>query len=425
MKVYMETLGCPKNFNDTQVAKGIMAQNGIEIVEEIQGADVMILNTCGFINDAKKESIDRIFELAEYREAGKKLVVSGCLSERYSKDLVDEMPEVDAFIGVNEYQNLPAILKEIDSLSKEINEIIEATEIRIYSSDIVSLEESIESTIDKIHELNDTQKINEYMKKIDEYMDTKTEKTGTESNNSYIKTLADQKSTLESKLIETSEIMNSPAAGLISYRIDGQEEILTVNDSKDFSYVTKDVLDSVQIKSGSLIPINTEQGKIVDNFEAYVAVYMETERATFAEIGEKVKLRIASTTVVDAEIIAVNPGMNENERILVFKITDDIEKYLEYRKVQIDVIWWEYSGLKVSNSAIIEEEGKTYVLRKKLGLIEKIYVKVLRQNESYSIVDNYEDVELLEMGYTEDEIKDMNQIKLYDRIVVNENVKNK
>ena len=263
------------------------------------------------------------------------------------------------------------------------------------------------------------------MKKIDEYMDTKTEKTGTESNNSYIKTLANQKSALESKLIETSEIMNSPAAGLISYRIDGQEEILTVNDSKDFSYVTKDVLDSVQIKSGSLIPINTEQGKIVDNFEAYVAVYMETERATFAEIGEKVKLRIASTSVVDAEIIAVNPGINENERILVFKITDDIEKYLEYRKVQIDVIWWEYSGLKVSNSAIIEEEGKTYVLRKKLGLIEKIYVKVLRQNESYSIVDNYEDVELLEMGYTEDEIKDMNQIKLYDRIVVNENVKNK
>ena len=317
------------------------------------------------------------------------------------------------------------ILKEIDSLSKEINEIIEATEIRIYSSDIVSLEESIESTIDKIYELNDTQKINEYMKKIDEYMDTKTEKTGAESNNSYIKTLADQKSALEAKLIETSEIMNSPTAGLISYRIDGQEEILTVNDTKDFSYVTKDVLDSIQIKSGSLIPINTEQGKIVDNFEAYVAVYMETERATFAEIGEKVKLRIASTSVVDAEIIAVNPGANENERILIFKITDDIEKYLEYRKVQIDVIWWEYSGLKVSNSAIIEEEGKTYVLRKKLGLIEKIYVKVLRQNESYSIVDNYEDIELLEMGYTEDEIKEMNQIKLYDRIVVNENVKKK
>lgn len=114
MKVYMETLGCPKNFNDTQVAKGIMVNGGIEIVDEIESADVMILNTCGFINDAKKESIDRIFELADYKEMGKKLIVSGCLSERYSKDLVDEMPEVDAFMGVNEYEKLPEILNQLE-----------------------------------------------------------------------------------------------------------------------------------------------------------------------------------------------------------------------------------------------------------------------------------------------------------------------
>lgn len=114
MKVYMETLGCPKNFNDTQVAKGIMVNGGIEIVDEIESADVMILNTCGFINDAKKESIDRIFELADYKEMGKKLIVSGCLSERYSKDLVGEMPEVDAFMGVNEYEKLPEILNQLE-----------------------------------------------------------------------------------------------------------------------------------------------------------------------------------------------------------------------------------------------------------------------------------------------------------------------
>ena len=75
----------------------------------------MILNTCGFINDAKKESIDRIFELAEYKDCGKKLIVSGCLSERYSKDLVEEMPEVDGFIGVNEYEKLPEILGKLEN----------------------------------------------------------------------------------------------------------------------------------------------------------------------------------------------------------------------------------------------------------------------------------------------------------------------
>lgn len=315
------------------------------------------------------------------------------------------------------------ILKEINSLSKEINEILESTEIRIFSSDIASIEVSIQDTINNIHEINDTQKIQEYMKKIDEYMDTKTEKTGASSDNSYIKTLTTQKNELENKLVETSEIMTAPVSGLVSYRIDGTEEKLTVNDTKDFSYVTKEVFDSVELKAGSLIPINTEQGKIVDNFEAYLAVYMDTERATFAEIGEKVKLRILSTSVIDAEICAINTVEGEDDsRIIVFKINDDIHKYLEYRKVQVDVIWWEYSGLKVTNSAIIEEEGKSYINRKRLGVTEKILVKVLRQNESYSIVENYEEEELIEMGYSEEEIKDILQkeIKLYDRISINE-----
>lgn len=113
MKVYMETLGCPKNFNDTQVAKGIMSQSGIEIVDDIESSDVMILNTCGFINDAKKESIARIFELAEYKDGSKKLIVSGCLAERYADELFCEMPEADAFIGVNEYERLPKILESL------------------------------------------------------------------------------------------------------------------------------------------------------------------------------------------------------------------------------------------------------------------------------------------------------------------------
>lgn len=110
MKVYMETLGCPKNFNDTQSAKGIMKEAGIELTDDLENSDVMILNTCGFINDAKKESIDRIFELAEYKDCSRKLIVSGCLSQRYAAELTEEMPEVDCFIGVNKYERLPEIL---------------------------------------------------------------------------------------------------------------------------------------------------------------------------------------------------------------------------------------------------------------------------------------------------------------------------
>lgn len=114
MKVYIETLGCPKNFNDTEVAKGYLcAEGSFEPAASPEEADIIMVNTCGFINDAKKESIDKIFEMSEYKTEDKKLVVSGCLSERYSKELFEEMPEVDCFIGVNEYDRLPEILKDL------------------------------------------------------------------------------------------------------------------------------------------------------------------------------------------------------------------------------------------------------------------------------------------------------------------------
>ena len=115
MKVYIETLGCPKNFNDTEVAKGsLCGENDFTLAASPEDADIIMVNTCGFINDAKKESIDKIFEMSAYKHVGKKLVVSGCLSERYSQELFDEMPEVDCFIGVNEYEQLPEIFRNLD-----------------------------------------------------------------------------------------------------------------------------------------------------------------------------------------------------------------------------------------------------------------------------------------------------------------------
>ena len=113
MKVYFETLGCPKNFNDTQAAEAFLIKEGFEIADSPEEADHIIVNTCGFINDAKKESIDKIFEMAELKDQGKTLTVSGCLSQRYASELTEEMPEVDLFIGVNDYGRLPGLLKEL------------------------------------------------------------------------------------------------------------------------------------------------------------------------------------------------------------------------------------------------------------------------------------------------------------------------
>lgn len=114
MKVYIETLGCPKNFNDSEMAAGILEDNDHIMVESPEEADAIIVNTCGFINDAKTESIGRIFDMAQFKVDGRKLIVSGCLSQRYADELFEEMPEVDAFIGVNEYEQLPRLLDDLD-----------------------------------------------------------------------------------------------------------------------------------------------------------------------------------------------------------------------------------------------------------------------------------------------------------------------
>ncbi len=112
MKIYFDTLGCPKNMNDSEHACGLLELAGNVLVETPQQADAIIVNTCGFINDAKRESIDRIFELSTMKKPDGILVVTGCLSMRYGEDLYEDMEEVDIFLGVNDYQHLPQILED-------------------------------------------------------------------------------------------------------------------------------------------------------------------------------------------------------------------------------------------------------------------------------------------------------------------------
>ncbi len=107
-----------KNSDDADMASGILEKNGHETVDDPDDADVIIVNTCGFIEPAKKESIDEVFSMAEYREQGKKLLVSGCLVQRYAMELYREMPEVDGFIGVNDYENLPELIDEMESTGR-------------------------------------------------------------------------------------------------------------------------------------------------------------------------------------------------------------------------------------------------------------------------------------------------------------------
>jgi len=111
-KVHFVSLGCVKNRVDTEVMLGVAGHAGWRVVDEPDEAEVIVVNTCGFIGEAKKESIDTIFELAEYKRIGacKKLVVAGCLSQRYPGELAERMPEVDHFLGSSDMLKLDRVL---------------------------------------------------------------------------------------------------------------------------------------------------------------------------------------------------------------------------------------------------------------------------------------------------------------------------
>jgi ribosomal protein S12 methylthiotransferase len=120
-KVHFISLGCPKNLVDSEIMAGTLMNDGYQVVGEAEEADTVIVNTCGFIEDSKKESIQRILDMSTLKQEGKvkKVVVAGCLTQRYKDDLVEGLPEADLFVGSGEFQNIAKILKNSEAGEKQ------------------------------------------------------------------------------------------------------------------------------------------------------------------------------------------------------------------------------------------------------------------------------------------------------------------
>jgi len=113
-KVSVVTLGCDKNLVDSEIMSGLVHERGCELVDRPEDATVVIVNTCGFIDAAKEESVNTILELAELKETGrlKALIVSGCLTQRYKEELMKEMPEIDGIVGTGDFHHIADIVEE-------------------------------------------------------------------------------------------------------------------------------------------------------------------------------------------------------------------------------------------------------------------------------------------------------------------------
>ena len=124
MNIGLVTLGCTKNQVDSEMILGVFKSQGFNIVNQVEEADIIVVNTCGFIESAKEEAIETILEMADYKEFGKckALIVTGCLAKRYKAQILETMPEVDLCVGVDEYERLPQILSEFFSQKRLLDQ---------------------------------------------------------------------------------------------------------------------------------------------------------------------------------------------------------------------------------------------------------------------------------------------------------------
>ena len=312
----------------------------------------------------------------------------------------------------NNEESLNTKIKELDekiqeALSKENN---------LFSSDIKLLENQITERLSDIYEQNDIQKIKEYKKDINSYITKKAKISGELSPaGSYIKSLIDERSSYEKELNNGAEYVDAIKSGVLSYRIDGLEDILTPN---NFSEINKNFLKDLNLKTSQIIGSSDEKGKIIDNFKCYLVCSIDSDTARNAKVGQEVKIRLPNSKEVDSEIEYISIE-DDNYVTIVFKIENCVEELIPYRKIVFDIIWWSDTGLKVPNQAIVKNDNNvSFVIRNRAGYLEKIYVKVLRTNEIYSVVTNYKSDELEKLGIEEVEIQNRKSITLYDELIL-------
>jgi len=310
-----------------------------------------------------------------------------------------------------------SLIKKINELDIKIREAMEK-ESDIYSSDIKTLETQIHKNVYEICESNDLQKIREYKKELNTIVTKKAKIAGELSpSGSYLKQLVEERSNYENQLNSGSEYIKATRSGVVSYRVDGLEEVLTPS---NLASLSKEMLEDLKLKTGEIVSTSEESGKVIDNFYCYIVCILDNENINAADVkvGNKIKLRLSNTQEVTS-IVEYIAQEGENESLVVLKIDKCIEELINYRKISLDIIWWRESGLKVPNDAIkYETEDLAYIIRKRVGYTDKIYIKILKQGEKYTIIENYTRAELKEKGVASELIKNRRTISLYDELEI-------
>ena len=304
---------------------------------------------------------------------------------------------------------------KIKELNYKIQELLEQEKSVPPSADIKAIEKQIEEKIQNINKLTNYQEIVENKKNMDSLISKKINFIGDVTENKEIKSLVKERNSCEEQLKKGSEYQKAKIAGIVSYRVDGLEEKLS---PENFNEITEKYLNDLDLRTGKIVSTSNECGKVIDNFKCYIAVTMNSKNSMKAEVGKSITLRISNNEECEAKIIQINE--ERGKRTIIFEMNKMTEDLINHRKIAVDVIWWDKSGLKVPKQALIQENGLYYVMRNKAGIQTKLLVKVIEQTDKFAIIEPYEAKELQELGYTSTDIKNYKKITNYDEIVINQ-----
>ena len=338
---------------------------------------------------AEEETVKAIF-------IRKEEVLGEINNKKRIEKIKDEGTRVAKGDGVFRYysDDKQNIINKIDGINDEINKYLKKQKINLNSPDNEVINKEIREIINDITKETSQAKNKEMTNNILGKLQEKAKDGEIFKDDENIKRLNKEKKELENKLTKDTKMMSAPFAGMVSYKIDGFEDKLKVDTIEEIS---SNDLKKLNIKNNVQIPKSEINGKVVDNFEAYIAAEINTEKAKEKKVGDFIKLRIQGN-IINAEIIKLPEKSKKNDKVIILKITENVEKLIDTRSMQITLIWWEKEGLKVSNKAIEEDKGFNFIVKNKWTYKEKIIVKVIKKTEEFSLVENYTSEELKEMG---------------------------
>ena len=306
---------------------------------------------------------------------------------------------------------------KIAELDNKINLAISENNQILYSSSTKLIDSQILQKIKELPEINSVQILKENKRNVSSLILKKAKLAGDLSpTGSTLKQLINERSKLEKQIAEGAEYIKAEKSGIVSYRIDGFEEKLK-ND--DFSKYTKDYIKKLNLKVGDIVPVNSEKGKIINNFKCYIAVISKTQEAKTAKEGQKLSIVLPNAQMVKGKIVRINREGNNGDVVLIIEFDEGIESLSIYRSIRVDLVWWNKVGNKIPNSAIFNVNGLSYVIRSNNGYNDYVLVKILKQSDDYSIVSNYSLVELKELNLKQNI---STSLLLYDEVVLNPSV---